>query len=150
MRHRDSTRRSKTAALRALALALALAAGVPAAAGVHLVGGPSEVPIAVEVTESTPEWVSFQLTNLSERPVRDMAVVISHVFRWDDEFRPGADNPSRAATYEVPVPLAPQETQQVTFALAPPLAPRDDGRFEVGVSVLRWTAVLPRTSQVSP
>jgi hypothetical protein len=126
-------------------LGLAVALCIPAATSraADVIEAPSQVPVVAKVIESTPNIVSFQLTNQSTHPVRDVEVLVAHVFRWENEFAPGQENPSRAATYEVPVSLSPHETTRVTYALAPPLALREDGHFDVEVEVLRWTAVLP-------
>jgi hypothetical protein len=109
----------------------------------ELVRGASEVPLAVEVVSRTSDAVTVRLTNRGPHPIREVELLVSHPFRWEREFSPGADNPSRATTTNVPVSLAPGGSTELTTPLRPPLPERNDGRFETEVEVLRWTAVLP-------
>jgi hypothetical protein len=127
------------------ALGFALAASAQA-----VIEEPSQAPVTAEVLESGPERVTFQLANRSDHPVRDVEVLVSHVFQWANEFAPGRENPSRAATYRVPVELGPHESREATYELAAPLPPRSDGRFETRVEVLRWTDVLRPVSRLEP
>jgi hypothetical protein len=133
------TKRRRSCTLGVLAgLGLALAAGAQT-----VIDGPARAPVTAEVLDSTPERVTFRLTNGSDHAARDVEVLISHAFHWTNEFAPGRENPSRAATYLVPGELAPRESREASYTLTPPLPARNDGRFEVRVEVLRWTDVLP-------
>jgi len=126
-----------------LAALLAFGALPAAAEAPELVRGPTEVPLAVDVVSSSGDAVTYRLTNRGAHPIREVEVLVSHAFRWDREFSPGAESPSRAATQTVPVSLAPGESTEVKHPLRPPLPERSDGHFETAVEVLRWTAVLP-------
>jgi hypothetical protein len=94
------------------------------------------------VVETQPEAVRIEIENRSGHDVRDVRMVVEHAFRWNDEYRPGADNPSRATTHVVPGPIPAGATVIVEHPLLPPLPQRDDGRFESSVDVVRWDEVV--------
>jgi hypothetical protein len=143
MRERVETRRALGTGplLNGLRLVLALVALLPLAG--RSADLAEEAPFDVVVTESGPGLVAFAITNRGEHPVRDVEVLISHAFLWNDERNPGANNPGRTSRVPIPDEIAPGETTRVSSPLVPPLPARTDGKFDVKIEVLRWTAILP-------
>ncbi len=79
--------------------------------------------------------VSGVVVNASRTTVRDVELLIRHQWLWDDEFRPGTDDPSRASYVTLPVQLAPGEQAEFTYKAKSPLPERPDGRFQTSVAV---------------
>jgi hypothetical protein len=90
--------------------------------------------------------VSGELANHASHPVRNVNVLIQHAFRWNNEFRPGKDNPSRAEYYTVAGEIPAGGSAHFSMHLAEPLPTREDGSFVTRAMVAGYTEVGATTS----
>jgi hypothetical protein len=84
--------------------------------------------------------VTGVVVNTSNSTLRDVRLMITHEWLWNDEFHPGTDDPGRAVSYTVPgeIPAG----GQVRFTTpAEPLPERPGGYFRTRVNVLSLTQV---------
>lgn len=88
--------------------------------------------------------ISGEVVNKSSHLIRDVQLLISHVWLWKNEFRPGEEAPGRAVFYDVKRELRPGESVPFSYTPSPPLPSRTDGYFETEVSVAGFTEVIPR------
>jgi hypothetical protein len=79
--------------------------------------------------------VSGVLVNSSGKVVRDVELLIRHDWLWNDEFRPGADGPSRAVYFTVPGEFAPGGHTPFAYHADPPLPVHSGGQFHTSVEV---------------
>lgn len=86
--------------------------------------------------------VSGEIVNHSKNTVRDVQLQILYSWRWQDEFRPGKDDPGRAEYHSVKADIPPGETVKFTYSPSPPLPTRADGDFAVAVSVVGFAQVI--------
>ena len=93
--------------------------------------------------------VSGVVVNTSDRPVRDVQLLISYQWLWENETHPGEGGPGRAVFYTVNQEIPPGG--QVPFAYRPeaPLSERSDGRYTTNVSVAGFTEITPTTTGLS-
>jgi hypothetical protein len=99
------------------------------------------------VTTGPDGTVSGILVNRSDAPVRDVELVVSHQFLWRHEFRPGADDPSRADYTTVQGEIPPGGQMTFSFRPTTPLPDRRDGRFQTDVEVASVTQIDRSTPQ---
>ncbi len=86
--------------------------------------------------------VSGEVVNKSSRTIRDVQLLIRHIWHWKNEFRPGNDTASDAAYYTVKGDIAPGGSIPFTYKTQVPLAPRPDGDFETTVSVGGYAEII--------
>ncbi len=93
--------------------------------------------------------VSGVAVNTSNRPLRDVRLLVRHIFLWKKERRPGSNDPSRTTYFTLPQELPPGG--QVPFTVRPesPLPKRADGRFDFAVQVASVTEMQSSTSATS-
>ncbi|MGE0486193.1 MAG: hypothetical protein AB7Q81_18740 [Gammaproteobacteria bacterium] len=99
--------------------------------------------LALEAEYRPAGEVRGTLTNVGERPIADIVLLVRHGWLWRDELHPGPDDPSWADYVTVDEHLEPGAS--TTFVYRPAVAPpqRDDGRFTrdievVGATVYRY------------
>ncbi len=86
--------------------------------------------------------VSGELVNKSSRPLRDVQLLIRYTWLWNNEFRPGKDDPGMAVYYTVEQEISPGRTVSFTYKPSFPLPSRPDGHFETTVSVAGFTEIV--------
>lgn len=80
--------------------------------------------------------VSGTLTNLSDRSVRNVRLLIEHAWLWNHESRPGDEDLGRLEVVTIPQELAPGASATFTQPLETPLARRTDGRYVTTATVI--------------
>jgi hypothetical protein len=101
--------------------------------------------VEIENLRIDKDRISAEIVNKSPHPVRDIAVLISHAWRWQNEFRPGTDSPGTAVYHKLDYEIAPGERAAFTHIFAEPLPEeRRGGEFETIVSVAEYTSVIPQ------
>jgi hypothetical protein len=86
--------------------------------------------------------ISGKLVNKSSRPIRDVELLIRHVWIWNSEFRPGKDNRSQAEYYTEKTIINPGKA--IPFRYEFPRPPTSaDGYFLTTVSVAGFTEIIP-------
>ena len=88
--------------------------------------------------------VSGEIVNYSPRTLRDVELLVRHVWHWKNEFRPGNDNPGMASYHTVVEEIPPGGSVPFTSMQLSPLPSRADGQFETLVSVAGFTEVIPQ------
>lgn len=134
------------AVLTATSLCLAAA---PAVAQSGLAVGPdglisqSDVRSVVDVTDvrSTDSRVTATLVNRSASRITDVQIVVRHAFLWNDERRPGTDNPGRTEYYRVLGDIEPHGSLAFEYQPDPPLPQRSDGTFRTSIEIAAFTEV---------
>lgn len=100
--------------------------------------------VAVRNVISQNGEVSGEIVNYSPRTLRDVELLIRHVWHWKNEFRPADDNPGMASYYTVVKEIPPGGSVPFTYTQLSPLPSRADGQFETMVSVAGFTEVIPQ------
>jgi hypothetical protein len=85
--------------------------------------------------------VTGLLLNSSQRPVRDVELLVRHTWLWNNEVHPGDDSPGRADYYTIRAEIPPRQEIPFTYRVSPPLPQRDDGRFRTSVQVAGFTQI---------
>ena len=96
----------------------------------------------VEVTNVRAEdgSVTGTVTNRSSQPVRNVRVLIDHVWHWKNERHPGEDNPGRAEFYTIQGEIPPGGSLPFKLDEAP-LPRRSDGRFQTIAHVIEYVQI---------
>jgi hypothetical protein len=97
--------------------------------------------VAVRNTTAQGSIVSGELLNLSSHRVRDVELLIRHIWHWNNEFRPGVNSPGAADYYTVSTEIPSGATQGFTYRVPSPLPARSDGYFETVVTVAGFTEI---------
>jgi len=87
--------------------------------------------------------VSGEIRNDSPNMVRDVQLLIRHVWMWKNEFHPGKNDPSRSDYYNVPGEIPARGMTRFQYTASSQLPKRSDGNFMVIVSVAGFTQVIP-------
>ncbi len=87
--------------------------------------------------------VSGTVHNKSSHIIRDLQLFIRYSWLWDNEFKPGKDDPGTSTFYKLPQEIPPQGTISFTFTPATPLPKVSGGRFQTSVSIAGFTEVIP-------
>lgn len=85
--------------------------------------------------------VSGEIVNMSTRQLREVQLLIRHVWHWKNEFRPGQNPPAMAEFYTVEEEVSPGGTARFTYRSPSQLPSRSDGHFDTEVSVAGFTAI---------
>ena len=85
--------------------------------------------------------VSGEIFNRSPTPVRDVQLLIRQIWYWNNEFRPGNDNPGTAQYYTVSDMILPGRKVPFTYKMTSPAPARSDGQAETVVSVAGFTQI---------
>jgi len=96
--------------------------------------------VAVRITTVQDNIMSVELLNLSSHRIRDVELLIRHIWHWNNEFRPGVNPPGAADYYTVTAEIPSGATERFTYKLSPPPS-RSDGYFETVVTVAGFTEI---------
>lgn len=96
--------------------------------------------IAVIDAQSHDGVVSGTIINRSSEPVRDVELLIDHVWLWNNERHPGEASPGRTDFVTVRGEIPPGGSRPFTYE-GVPLPNRSDGRFETQVQVTQFIQV---------
>jgi hypothetical protein len=101
--------------------------------------------IAVRDVRSSGDTVTGTVVNQSGKTIRDVRLVVSHQWLWNDEFHPGTDDPSRAEYITLREEIPPGGQAQFTYRPSDTPTARRDGQFQYNVRVAGATEVTPGT-----
>jgi hypothetical protein len=87
--------------------------------------------------------VSGEIHNLSPRRLRDVQLFIRRTWFWNNEFKPGKDDPGTSVYYTVQGDVPPQGKTGFKYAPSKALPQRSDGYFETTVSIAGFTELIP-------
>jgi hypothetical protein len=89
--------------------------------------------------------VAGAIRNRSSHAVLDVQLFIRYTWLWDNEFKPGKDDPGMGVYHLVPREIPPGGTASFEFKPTPPLSKRPGGHFETSVTIVGFTEVIPQT-----
>jgi len=85
--------------------------------------------------------VSGEVLNLSFHRVRDVELLIRHIWQWHNEFRPGENPPGFGDFLTVRAEIPAGSSERFTYRLPSSLSARSDGYFETVVTVAGFTEI---------
>jgi hypothetical protein len=100
--------------------------------------------LVVEKLVVKDEMISGEVFNRSTRLVRDVQLFIRYTWLWDDETKPGKQDPGASTYYALQKEIAPGGRLPFTFQPSPPLAKIGGGRYQTSVSIAGFTEVIPQ------
>jgi len=86
--------------------------------------------------------VSGEVVNHSNREVRDVELLIRHMWQWSNEFHPGNSDPGMASSHILNKSIRPGESMPFSFSESSTLPARSDGQFKSMVSVTGFTEII--------
>ena len=103
----------------------------------------SEAPhaLALRNVEMRDNVMAGEIVNHSSHRVRDVELLIRHIWHWNDEFRPGENSPGAADFYTISTEIPSGATERFTYSMPMPLPVRADGYFETVVTVAGFTEI---------
>ncbi len=106
-----------------------------------VVSGAQEAdPVSISNVRVNGGVVSGMIVNNSPDVVRDVKLLVRHIWLWTDERHPGEANPGHAEFYVVPGDIPPGGSLPFTVHSSPPPA-RSDGRFNTAVDIAEFTQI---------
>jgi len=100
--------------------------------------------LVVEKLVVKDEMISGEVFNRSTRLVRDVQLFIRYTWLWDDETKPGKQDPGASTYYTLQKEIASGSRLPFTFQPSPPLAKIGGGRYQTSVSIAGFTEVIPQ------
>jgi len=103
----------------------------------------SEAPHAPTVlnVEMRDSVMAGEIVNHLSHRVRDVELLIRHIWHWNNEFRPGENPPGAADFYTISTEIPSGATERFTYSMPMPLPVRADGYFETVVTVAGFTEI---------
>ena len=86
------------------------------------------------------QTVSGRVVNRMSRPIRKVGLTIRSIWLWNNEYKPGVDDLSRATVYRIDGQIPPGGSVPFSFSSLP-VASRPDGRYETKVSISEFEEV---------
>ena len=99
------------------------------------------------VTSMEGGEVSGVVVNNSRQTLRDVQLQILYSWRWNNEYKPGKDDPGTASYYVLKQEIPPGQTMRFDYKPSPPFAPRVDGQFDITVKVVGFAQVFQPGAQ---
>ena len=88
--------------------------------------------------------VSGEVVNSSRHTMRNVQLFIRYTWLWDNETKPGKNDPGTSTYYTLPGEIPPGGRSPFTFKPSPPLPKAADGHFETSVAIAGFTEVIPQ------
>jgi hypothetical protein len=101
--------------------------------------------LSIEKVSIADGAVSGEVFNRSSNTVRDVQLFIRYTWLWDNETKPGKDDPGTSAYYTLPSEMPPGGRVPFNFKPSAPLAKASGGHYETTVSVAGFTEIIPQT-----
>lgn len=98
--------------------------------------------VSVEKVSTTDGSVSGEVINHSKNTLRDVQLLIRYIWLWDNETKPGKNDPSTSSYYNLPGEIPPGGRATFTFKPSPPLAKASGGHFETSASIGGFSEVF--------
>lgn len=101
--------------------------------------------VAVEKVSVADGVVSGEVINRSPNVIRDVQLLVRYTWLWDNETKPGKNDPGTSAYYTLPKEIPPDGRLPFTYKPSPPLSKMAGGHFETSVSIGGFTEVIAQT-----
>jgi hypothetical protein len=98
--------------------------------------------VSVEKVSVTDGSLSGEVINHSKNALRDVQLLIRYIWLWDKETKPGTNDPSASAYYNLPGEIPPGGRAPFTFKPSQPLAKASGGHFETSASIAGFSEVF--------
>jgi len=98
--------------------------------------------VSVEKVSVTDGSVSGEVINHSKNALRDVQLLIRYIWLWDNETKPGKNDPSASFYYNLPAEIPPGGRASFTFKPSQPLAKASGGHFETSASIAGFSEVF--------
>jgi hypothetical protein len=105
----------------------------------------SRILTVEKFTAATDGEVSGQVINHSNHTMRDVQLFIRYTWLWDNETKPGKDDPGASTYYTLPKEIPPGASAALNFKPSTPLTKAAGGHFETSVAVAGFTEVIPQS-----
>jgi hypothetical protein len=128
-----------------LAGSLTFATGIAVAGSQPTILEPDQGAKLVTVEEVAFEGnhVSGVIVNRGADPIRNVRLLIDHVYSWPNEYRPGPQSPSAAQDYVVEGEIPPGGQEAFSTTSRRPIPPASGGKFVTKVHVVGFTEIMP-------
>jgi hypothetical protein len=101
--------------------------------------------LTVENLKVEDGGVSGVVHNRSSRLVRDVQLFIRYTWLWDNEMKPGKDDPGTSVYFPLAESIPPGGQAPFTYRPAAPLGKMAGGHYLTSVSIGGFTEVIPQT-----
>lgn len=101
--------------------------------------------LTIENLQVVDGAVSGEISNRSPYAVRDVQLFIRHTWLWDNETKPGKDDPGRSAYQALTGEISPGGRLSFKYQPSPPLPKKAGGRFETTVAIAGYTEIIPQS-----
>jgi hypothetical protein len=98
--------------------------------------------VSVERVSVSDGSVSGEVINQSKNTLRDVQLLIRYIWLWDNETKPGRNDPSISFYYNLPGEIPPGGRASFTFKPAQPVAKVSGGHFETSASIAGFAEVF--------
>jgi len=128
-----------------LVLAAALV-GLSAAARAQEIRSEEEIAriIALDKVAVQDGVVTGEIRNKASHLVRDVQLLIRYTWLWDDEFKPGKNDPGTSTYHVLKETIPSGATRKFTYQPSPPLAKMAGGHFDTTVKIAGFTEIIPQ------
>jgi hypothetical protein len=97
--------------------------------------------VSLKNVTAREDEVAGEAVNNSRQTLRDVQLRILYSWRWNNEFRPGGDDPGRVVYQTIDREIPPGQSARFNYKPSPPLPNRKDGYFDVSVKVVGFTTI---------
>ena len=101
--------------------------------------------LAIEKLSVQEGAVSGEIYNRTSHTIRDVQLFIRYTWFWDEEFKPGKDDPGTSIYYTLSKEIPASGRLPFNYSSSPPLPKASGGRFETTVAIAGYTEVIPQT-----
>ncbi|HVO94615.1 MAG TPA: hypothetical protein VMT22_17330 [Terriglobales bacterium] len=101
--------------------------------------------LSLENETATDDGVSAEVVNRSRNVVRDVQLLIRHIWLWDRETKPGANDPSTSTYYALGKDIPPGGRISLNYKPTTPLPRMAGGHFITTVSIAGFAEVIPQS-----
>lgn len=98
--------------------------------------------VSIEKVSVADGSISGTVINQSKNTLRDVQLLIRYIWLWDNETKPGKNDPSMSFYYNLPGEIPPGGRSSFTFKPSQPLAKASGGQFETSASIAGFSEVF--------
>jgi hypothetical protein len=102
----------------------------------------SSLLVLEQLVVSPDGAIAGEVVNRSPNTLRAVQVLVRHVWLWDQETKPGRDDPSRSLYVTMPGEIAPGQRMHFTYKPSPPLSTMPGGRFVTSAAIAGFTEII--------
>ena len=103
--------------------------------------------LAIENLSVREGVVAGEIFNRSPHIIREVQLLIRNTWLWNEEFKPGNDDPGTSIYYNLPKEIPPGGRVPFNYSPSPPLPKASGGRFETTVAIAGYAEVIPQTKK---